>query len=1103
MMSWKQRLAAGAAGAVLMLGASGAVAQERNFNVPAQPLSQAIPELARQAGVQITAPTGHLDGVRAPSVSGSMDVEDALYRLIEDTDLEIAEHRGSTIVLRRRSQASADAAQVEDVVVVGSRIAGTRINEALPVTVIDQDDIDAIGATDGDDLFRAIAQTGDVNFNDADTDNGGINNARGDVASIDLRAIGTGNTLALLNGRRLVAHPGTQVENFVPVTTVNTNAIPTMGIRRVEVLADGAAALYGTDAVAGVVNSVLRSNFEGFTAEAGVGRDRGGMEEYSFSFQAGKDFNRGKTNISIMGDYLTRDPLYIWERPEYATVAGRVAAFGGRAEGLDYGTYSTITAWAEGIRLNPTTYQPAGATTRVNGQTLTATSGSFHIQPSTNPGCLANGFLAGTCFDNSTLATTTDDANLRYDLDTMRTISSGVERVNVFTFINHEFDNGVEFFGELGYYWADSFSQRQQDTPLASQRVLMSPTAYWNPLGATGVTARLPGLVTGTGTTPFPAGGAAVEIQDFRFADLGYRNVNVENETTRYLGGFRGKWRDWDWETGLLYSKASVADVMDGISMTELQKAINLTTTAAYNPFGGGDLASPKDGRFDVNTAETIDAVLVRVKRVAETELMLWDFKVSNPDIYQLPGGPVGFAAGVEARRETFAEDRDDRLDGTITFTDLAGGKSQSDVMGVSYTPDSHGARNVYSLFAELAVPIVSPEMNIPFVKAIDMQLAGRVEDYSLFGTVAAPKIALSYRPADWMMFRTAWSQGFRAPNLLQLHQPDFERSNSRRDYAACAVQLRIGAIPTLTTTNDYCTSESRIEARAGNPDLKPEHSDNFTFGLVLEPTIWPREYGALTFTVDYWKIEQTDLVGIFGGNNQLLMDYYLREIGSSNPNLVRAAPDAQQIADGLAAGRAPVGTLLSIKDDYLNLQPRTSEGVDYRLFYNLRDTPIGSFRWSLNVSQRLKLFQEASEDHQVLLDALAAGTIAGVTVSGVEDLLRRNGRPEWKASSTLTWTQGPWSVGLYSSYVSDFFDTSATYTGTTDPWIIDAWTTHNLYVQYTFRDDGWMDGTRVRIGARNIEDKDPPLADDRFGFTGSVHSNRGRWLYATVRRSF
>ena len=1097
--SWKQGLAGSAAGLALLFAANGGMAQDRTFDVPAQPISQAITELARQAGVQISAPTAHLSGVRTRAVTGVMDVETAVNRLIEGTDLEIVSHEGTTFVLRQRPKA-VEATQIDEVVVVGSRIKGTRINEALPVTVLGAQDIDAIGAVDGDDLYRAISQAGDVNFNDAATDDGGINSARGDVASIDLRSLGTGNTLALLNGRRLVAHPGTQIENYVPVTTVNTNSIPVMGVQRVEVLADGAAALFGTDAVAGVVNTVLRGNFEGLTVQSGMGRDEGGMEEYSFNFQAGKNFNEGRTNISVMGDYLTRDPLFIWER-DYATVAGRIKRFGDKAEKLDYVTYSTISAWAEGLRLQSGSYAPFKAVTNVNGKPLTSSAGAFHIQPGTNPGCVATGFVAGTCFDDGVLSTTGADENLRYDLDTMRTISSAVDRANLFTFINHQFDNGIEAFGEVGYYWAKTWSQRQQDTPLAFQRVLMSPTAYWNPLGAEGVTARLPGLIV-AGVGAVPLAGAPVEIQDYRFSDLGYRGVEVENVTTRFVGGLRGQFRGFDWETALLYSKARTEDTMDGVSMTGLQAAINRTTPDAYNPFAGGDLSNPRNAVFGVNDQDTINSFTVQVGRTAETELMQWDFHVSRPDLFALPAGDVGLAAGVEARRESFAEDRDDRLDGTITFTDLAGKTSQSDVMGVTYTPDSSGARNVYSAFAELAIPVVSPEMNIPFVKSIDMQVAGRLEDYSLFGLVGAPKVAIAYRPNDWLMFRTAWSQGFRAPNLTQLHQPGFERSNGRRDYAACAVQVAIGALPSMDKDNEYCNAESRVENRSGNPDLKPERSENLSAGLVFEPKLWSSDYGVLTFAVDYWKINQTDLVGIFGATNQLIMDYYLRQTGSFNANVVRAAPDAQQIADGLAAGLAPVGTILSIKDDYLNLQPRESEGVDYRMHYSLRHTPVGSFTWSVNVSQWLKLYQEANENHQMLLDGLKDGVISGVNVTGVEEQVRRNGRPQWKASSSLTWDNGPWSTGLYTSYVSDYYDTSALIAGTEDYWVVEDWLTHNLYVQYEF-ESGRMEGTRLRVGARNITNEDPPLANERYGYDGSVHSNRGRWWYATIRKEF
>jgi iron complex outermembrane receptor protein len=131
------------------------------------------------------------------------------------------------------------------VVIVGSQIVGARPTDALPVTVIGEDELDAIGASSGDELFRSIPQLGDVRFNSASGVNnvGGVNAARGDTASINLRALGTGNTLVLLNGRRMVNHPGTQAENLVPVVTVNANAIPTSGVSRIEVLLDGASAL--------------------------------------------------------------------------------------------------------------------------------------------------------------------------------------------------------------------------------------------------------------------------------------------------------------------------------------------------------------------------------------------------------------------------------------------------------------------------------------------------------------------------------------------------------------------------------------------------------------------------------------------------------------------------------------------------------------------------------------------------------------------------------------------------------------------------------------------------------------------------------------------
>jgi iron complex outermembrane receptor protein len=205
-------------------------------------------------------------------------------------------------------------AEMEEVVVVGSQIKGAKITGALPVSVISLADIEATGVDSGDDLLEYVAEQGQNYFAEAEDASGGVNASRGDVGAYNLRNLGVGNTLTLLNGRRLVSSPGYQTElvggDFVPTVSVNANLIPVTGLERLEILRDGASAIYGADAVAGVINNILQTDFEGFDLTARVSAyDHFDAEDTKITAKWGAFFNDGATNVSVFFDYYDRDSI--------------------------------------------------------------------------------------------------------------------------------------------------------------------------------------------------------------------------------------------------------------------------------------------------------------------------------------------------------------------------------------------------------------------------------------------------------------------------------------------------------------------------------------------------------------------------------------------------------------------------------------------------------------------------------------------------------------------------------------------------------------------------------------------------------------------------
>ncbi|WP_286823426.1 MULTISPECIES: TonB-dependent receptor domain-containing protein [unclassified Idiomarina] len=902
-----------------------------------------------------------------------------------------------------------DEEAMEKITVVGSNIRGAQAAGRLPVTILDSDDIINTGAVTGDELLRSIPQVGDISFNN-ERSIGGVNDARGDVASINLRGIGTGNTLTLLNGRRLVLHPGTQTENFVPVTTVNSNTLPVTGLRRLEVLRDGASALYGTDAVAGVVNYVLKKEVTQTQLNLSAGNAEGtSMQQYLASGSTGVFFNDNKSHLSLSFAYYTRDEIGANERSYSASEDRRFndripEAFVGDTQ-LDNRSLSSPWAIYDGENI-----------------------GRFHIRPESMGDCFQT-LSDGVCAAEGSIP-----RDMRYDSAQDQSMTSAIDRVNLFAYYTHSLAPNLELFGEALYYEALSKRRREQNANLTAQRFTISENAAYNPFGET------------------------VTLRNIRPMDVGPRRIEVEDSSYRLLGGIKGYSKQWEWESALLYSRADTLDTgYNRIRVSALQQAINSTNIEeAYNPFIGGNPENVNNGTSVYNSAAVIAGLTEDITRDSTSELAQWDFKLSNPALANWYAGDIGIAAGVEYRYEAYADDRHYLLDGSTPFYDQVTGElmTNSDVLGSSFTPDSEGSRNVFSAYTELLVPLH---------QTIDMQLALRYERFSDVGSVTKPKVALSWLPVDWLQLRASYSGGFRAPNLPQVVEESVSRTNSRTD-------------PVID--DRY----SITEIRGGNSKLTPEDDEIYNVGFAITP------FENFLITVDRWTIEQENVVGILNSQTHLLYDSLLRSQGSSNPAVIRN--DALEV--------------VYVNNQYDNLEVREISGTDISINYEVNSEAFGLFNFSINAAHLRKFMQTPDPISAIVLEAQENGNPAvpiDIPVVGAGDLRQMDGNPKWRSFARLDWDLGNWGAGIRVNYVDDFYETSVT-TSDGDMMPIDSWITTDIYLDYYFSQES-LDGLSLRIGARNLADKKPPIADESFGYFSDVHSNRGRYTYATLSWAF
>lgn len=988
---------------------------------------------------------------------------------------------------------SEDVVSLQSFVVTGSNIQRLDMEKVAPMTVIDQTAMDTRNAVLPVDLLTSLTSV--VNLPENET-RLGSSGARGDNANINMRNLGSTATLILVNGRRMAVNPMTAGLS----QAVNVNQLPTQGIERIEVLRDGASAIYGSDAVAGVINYVLKREFNGAEASVKIGvPEHGGGESISGAFTFGSSFAGGRGRLFGTIEALYRDAIFLTERdfsasaknssraPVPFNVAG--SAFDARSPRGYYPTFRIGTATASNyLRL-------------VNGvPTLT------NVAPNR-----------------------TSNPEFYLDLNQFGMASPRVRRGNTYLSGEFDFNERITGFADFGYYYSESTMRRQPlalNAPTSDQLKVLPVDSPYNPYGSAFYDPA--GAPRADGAARLVGTPRTVSLVSLTLADLAAETISTQADVIRLSAGLKGELGDsWKWEASVFYNEVNGEDgAYPDVRESLLQNALSRTDASAYNPWGytfkvqGG--AVVVDQPY-TNPASVVDSFSENYARTATATISSVDLRTTGR-VLSWWGGDIMAAVGTEYRE-------DDLEDLRPPFSGENPANSGLDTTNNDFLlhpprPDVIGDRQVTSLYAEVVVPLVSAQRSLPLVNTLELTGSARYEDYSDFGDTTKPKVGVNWRPASWMMVRGSYNEGFMAPSLAALFtSPRWSISAGAGD---------------VDTYRNPVTAEGPYVQRTyfgGNPNLKAQESEGETFGVVIDV---PGVQG-LSVTVDYWTISRTNLLGqrstaqIRASDVALIQAYTAQQIangvpigsvdigsGTANykgdPDVVRFAltpEDAGVFATYNAANpgnqQAAAGRIFSVNQPFVNLSSSETEGIDFGFRYVLPKTPVGNFVISSDWSYLSK-----SES------TLSPPNVTPVTTNN----LYSSGAARHRNTTNLSWRNGAWNGSLGAYYVGKTHDsatiTAAQYealgrpdyiapfttgTNTIYRFVIEDTLTFNLSLGYSFgsQSSTWLRNSRVRLGISNLLDEEPPLASGAFGYDPGVSQNllAGRTWTLDLTRSF
>jgi iron complex outermembrane receptor protein len=635
--------------------------------------------------------------------------------------------------------AADDVLELERFEVTGSRIKRVDVEGISPVVVLDREKIERTGATTVTELFRYII------YNSAGIINETLVQGTAPAsASIDLRGLGANRTLVLVNGRRLPVFPfaqGGSSSQSDGASFVDINLIPLGAIERVEILKDGASAIYGSDAIAGVVNFILRKDYEGVEISFDLGStDEGDGGEGHLTFTAGMADERA--NLTLTFDHMQRNPVWARDRSFSESANGPID---NRSRSGNPGTI---------VNLN---------------------TGSLSPDPRCPPGSVSGPFCL-------------------YDFAPWVTLIPEVKRTSVAANGSFEINEGLSAFASAMFMSSDS---ERDIAPVG-----IPPELF---VGADNPNNIYPGSDL---------------LVAYRFLELGPRRDRFETDTYNIVGGLNGTFNDWDWELGAGTGQVdtSIIGVNGYATLDSMQAEVDNGT---LNPFGDSPDFDP-------------ESVMYTTRRRGKSTLDFADLKATG-DILEMTHGYLSAAVGAEYRKEEYSDETD-----PLTASGAVMG-----IGGVS----GEGDRTVFAAYAEFAVPLYT---------GLELQLAGRYDDYDDFGDTVNPKLGLRWQPRSNLLFRASAGTGFKAPSLPELYSGDIRLFDSVFDPVTGA------------------PAEVNVIS-GGSPDLDAEESNNYNLGMVWDIN------NAWDLSLDYWRIDNDDAVStpsaqFFVNNESAYPDNVIRD---------------------------------------------------------------------------------------------------------------------------------------------------------------------------------------------------------------------------------